>query len=143
MQTTVAVASAHAAEDLRQLQGWLLQEPELRGCVRLAEHPPEPGHLGADPGLMSVLLDSGPAAATVLTSAVVAWLRHRTTDVDCTITMPNGRTLTFSAKRVQESDMQAQHELIRDVSAKLADDSVDEPEADKTEAGDGDPKSAP
>lgn len=143
METTVAVAGARAAADLRELRSSLMQEPELRGRVHLTERPPEPDHLGADPGLMSVLLDFGPTAATVLTSAVVAWLRHRTSDVDCTITMPNGRTFTFSAKRVQESDMEAQHELIRDVSAKLADDGVDEPEADKTETGDRDPDSAP
>lgn len=139
METTVAVASAHAAEDLRQLQGWLLQEPELRGRIHLAERPPEPGHLGTVPELVSVLLDSGPTAATVLTSAVVAWLRHRTSDVDCTITMPNGSTIALSAKRVQESGMQAQHELIRDVSAKLA----DKTELAEAEVEGRDPDSAP
>lgn len=121
METTVAVASSRAAEDLRQLQAWLLQEPELRGRVRLAERPPEPGHLGGAPELVSVLLGPG-AATSALASALITWLRHRTSDVDCTITKSDGSTFHLSAKRVQESGMDAHHELIRDAAARLAKD---------------------
>lgn len=136
METTVAVAGARAAADLRELQSSLLKEPELRGRVHLAQRPPEPGHLGGVPELVSILLDSGTTAITVLASAVITWLRYRTSDVDCTITKPDGSTITLSAKRVQESGMEDQHELIRDVSAKLAG-------AAETESEDHDPKSAP
>ncbi len=142
METTVAVAGDHAAEDLRELRSSLLREPELRGRVHLTERPPDPEHLGTVPDLISVLLQSG-TAATVLTSAVVTWLRHRTSDVDCTITRSDGSTFTLSAKRVQESGMEAEHELIREVSAALANGGVDGPEAAETENEDRDPESAP
>lgn len=143
METTVAVAGARPAADLRELQSSLLREPELRGRVHLTEHPPEPGHLGTVPYLVSVLLESGTTAVTALASAVIMWLRYRTSDVNCTITRSDGNTFTLTAKRVQESGMEAQHELIRDVSAKLATDGVDEAETDEAGTDDHDPKSAP
>ena len=131
MKTTVALAGTHPAADLRELQSSLLQEPELRGCVHLAVRPPERDHLGGVSDVMSVVLDSGPTAVTVLVSAVITWLRYRTSDVNCTITKPDGSTITLSAKRVQQSGMEDQHELIRDVSARLSDGSNPEAEGDE------------
>lgn len=129
METTVTLPDARSAEDLRELHSWLLQEPELRGCVHLAERPPEPGHLGTVPELVLALVQSG-TTASVLTSAVFAWLRYRTSDVDCRIATSNGRSFEFSAKRVQASGLQAEHQLIREVSAALTDDIAAEPGAE-------------
>lgn len=133
MKTTVALAGTHPAADLRELQSSLLQEPELRGRVHLAERPPERGHLGGVSDVMSVLLGAGPTTVTVLVSAVITWLRYRTSDVNCTITKPDGSTITLSAKRVQQAGMEDQHELIRDVSERLS--SGGTPEAEDNQEG--------
>ena len=118
MDATVAVTGAHAAEDLRQLRAWLAQEPELRGNIQLIERPPGRDHLGGTPEILSFALGGG-TGASVLASAIVAWLRYRTSDVVCTVTKSNGSSVRVSAERVRDSGMAAQQRLVRELAATL------------------------
>ena len=62
--------------DLRSLYGWLRNEDDLRGCVRLSRPPIGDEEMGTGPDAIMVALGSG-GALTVLASAVPTWLRQR------------------------------------------------------------------
>jgi hypothetical protein len=115
MDFSVSVAGTQAPDELRSLYSWLMDEPELRGRVRLVERPPEPGVLGSVPELLQIA--AGPGAAAALASAVIAWIRHRTTDVVYRFTRPDGTVIELSAARLRRADLPAQQQLLRDLAA--------------------------
>ena len=98
MVFTISLESGDA-EGLRSLFTWLNEAPKLRGRVRMAAHA-DPGTLGSAPGWLEVLLQTGlPATASVLGSAIVVWLRQRTTDIKLTVKRPDGALFELSLKR--------------------------------------------
>jgi hypothetical protein len=119
MGVTVSVAGRDAAaEELRSLFTWLAGEEEFRGRVRLVEAAPEPGTLGGWPEAVVVALSQG-GAVTVLASAVIAWIRHRTSEVTCTMTRPDGTSVELTATRVRRTDLAGVGELVEQVAAAL------------------------
>jgi hypothetical protein len=118
---TVSVAGRDAAvEELRFLFTWLAGDEEFRGRVRLVEAAPEPGTLGGWPEAVVVSLGQG-GAVTVLASAVIAWIRHRTSTVTCTVTRPDGTSVQLAATRVRSVDLAGVRELVEQVAAALGD----------------------
>lgn len=94
---TVSVVGRDAAvEELRSLFTWLAGDEEFRGRVRLVETAPEPGTLGGWPEAVVALVQGG--AVTVLASPVIAWMRHRTSEVTCIVTRPDGTSAEVTAK---------------------------------------------
>ena len=61
MEITVTVTGSGDARDLGSLRDWLRDEPELRGRVRLAVQPPDPGAMGGLSDLLTVAV--GPPCA--------------------------------------------------------------------------------
>ncbi|MFF4735305.1 hypothetical protein ACFY2W_05300 [Streptomyces sp. NPDC001262] len=123
MDVTVSVAETNkeasaVAEQTRSLYSWLIQEEELRGRVRLADPEPEPGTLGVLPTELLVALAPG-GVGTVLASAVIAWIRHRTGEVSCTMTRPDGTSVKVTGKRVRDVDAARLSELVQSVAARL------------------------
>jgi len=114
---SITVAGS-AADQLRSLYTWLVAEEDLRGRVQLAEPSPSQGTLGSAPEVLVVALSQGGAGA-VLASAVVAWVRHRTSDVVCRVRRPDGVTAEVSGKRVREADAAMLRELVAEVSRSL------------------------
>jgi hypothetical protein len=122
MDVTVSVVGrdAVAVEELRFLFTWLGEEEEFRGRVRLVEAAPEPGALGGWPEAVTVALGEG-GAVTVLASAVISWIRHRTSDVTCTMTRRDGTSVKLEATRVRGTDLAELGELVDQVVAALGD----------------------
>ncbi|MGH3621934.1 MAG: effector-associated constant component EACC1 [Sciscionella sp.] len=119
MDVTIGVAGRDAAVgELRSLFSWLVQEEELRGRVKLVETAPEPGTLGGWPEALVVALGQG-GAITVLASAVIAWIRHRTSEVTCTLTRPDGTSVTVAAARVRRADLVNVGEFVEQVAGAL------------------------
>jgi hypothetical protein len=90
------------------LSAWLRDEPDLRGRVRTVHRPPAAGELG---GALQLVVDvvTSPSVATgavlvALSKAVTTWLRERHSDVEVTITGPDGRTATVNVKRVRDAE---------------------------------------
>jgi hypothetical protein len=101
VDVVVAVEGLGAGDELRSLYGWLVGEEELRGRVHLKESAPDPGRLGTLPLGLEIAL--APGGGVVLASAVVAWLRYRTSDLVCRVIRPDGGVVEVSAKRVRDS----------------------------------------
>lgn len=122
MDVTVSVLErkAVAVEELRSLFTWLGGEEEFRGRVRLVEAVPEPGTLGGWPEAVAVALGEG-GAVTVLASAVMSWIRHRTSDVTCTMTRRDGMSVELTATRVRGTDLAGLGELVEQTAAALGD----------------------
>lgn len=118
VDVTVAVTGAGVADELRSLHEWLVAEEELRGRVRLVESPPPPGTLGSVPELLAVVLAPGGVAA-VLASTVIAWMRHRTGEVACKLTRPDGTSVEISAQRVRGTDVAEVRELVAELAETL------------------------
>jgi hypothetical protein len=113
--------TAHAdqpVEELRSLWEWLGDVDVLRGRVRPLESPPVPGTLGPVLDALSVAL--GPAGAvTGLTTALLSWIRYRTTDVSLRLNRPGGGSIEISAKRVRALDASALHAEVEQLSRAL------------------------
>lgn len=119
MDVTVSVAGRDAAvEELRSLFTWLTTEEEFRGRVQLVEVAPEPGSLGGWPEELVVAISQG-GSVTVLASAVIAWIRYRTSEVTCTLTRPDGTSVELTAARVRSTDVAGVGELVEQVAATL------------------------
>jgi hypothetical protein len=84
VDVNVAMAGNNAADELRSLRAWLIEEDQLRGRVQLVADAPEHGTLGPDVQALVVALGPGGAVA-VLAGGLVAWLRQRTSDVRITV----------------------------------------------------------
>jgi hypothetical protein len=121
MDVTVSVVGRDAGgEELRSLFTWLAGEDEFRGQVRLVEAAPEAGTLGGWPEAVVVALGQG-GAVTVLASAVIAWVRHRTSEVTCMVSRPDGTSVQLTAARVRSTDLAGVGELVEQVAAALGD----------------------
>jgi len=108
------------AEELRSLFSWLAKDEEFRGRVRLMETMPASGTLGGWPEAVVVTLGQG-GALTVLASAVISWIRHRTSDVTCTLKRPDGTSVELMATRIRGADLSEVGELVEQVGAVLSD----------------------
>ncbi len=123
MDVSVTVAGSDSGQ-IPSLYTWLVGEEELRGRVQLAEPSPSEGTLGSATEGLVVALSQGGAGA-VLASAVVSWVRHRTSDVVCRLRRPDGTTAEVSAQRVRGADAAMIRELVAEVTRSLEEDSSD------------------
>lgn len=99
MSIAITTDDGVSTDELRSLRNWLSGEPELHGRVSLVEQPPSPDKLGALLDALSVAVASG-GALSVLASAIVVWLRNRTSDV--TLHISNGRRhVKLQSKRIR------------------------------------------
>jgi hypothetical protein len=102
---------------LRDLHAWLLDEPELRGRVRLREAPIAPGELGPAADALQLVLGAGGGAATAA-SVIIAWLRSRSGEVTVKLTRGD-ETLEVTAKGVKGLDPVALRELSTHITKQL------------------------
>ncbi|MFB8203130.1 effector-associated constant component EACC1 [Kitasatospora purpeofusca] len=104
MDARIAIAGGDP-EDLPSLYEWLVGEDELRGLVRISQRPIGQTELGSAVDLLTVALGAG-GAGSVLSSALITWLRARRTSAKVTVEA-EGRSVTLEI------------ETLRDVSALL------------------------
>jgi hypothetical protein len=90
----------------------LVAEDELRGRVRVMTPPPEPGTLGSVVEALAISLGPG-GAATVLASALIAWIRRQRTNIKLKVVRADGSSTELLLDHVP---------LSGDDGAKLAED---------------------
>jgi Effector Associated Constant Component 1 len=103
MDLTVVISGPGAADEVRSLRGWLADDEELRGVARLDSAGAQPGTLGPAVETLAIALGPGGVSAALATS-LVAWLRHRTSDVTISAPDSDGREVRLSATRVRGLD---------------------------------------
>lgn len=120
MDAAVIVEGPGALDQLRSLQKWLGDVDELRGRVSAQESPPVPGTLG--PVLDALAVGLGPGgAATAFATAIIAWLRSRRGEVRIKVTLPEGRSVELTTKRVAGLDADALRQHVDQVATMLND----------------------
>ena len=119
MDLTVVISGPAAADEARSLRAWLADDEELRGLARLDSAGPQPGTLGPAVETLAIALGPGGVSAALATS-LVAWLRHRTSDVTITARGSDGREVRLSATRVRGLDTGQLRELTADLADDLA-----------------------
>jgi hypothetical protein len=72
----IAVYGPYRPDLTRDLFGWFIDEPDLRGRVRIVEGGPVPYSLGTGEIVLEAVLGPGGAVTAVVTVAVT-WLRSR------------------------------------------------------------------
>ncbi|MCX4429552.1 effector-associated constant component EACC1 [Streptomyces mirabilis] len=115
---TLEVEGHRATDELRSLREWLLNEEELRGRVRLVDGPVAPGTLGSGVEALAVILAPG-GIATAVASVLIAWIRHRTSDVTLKVTRPDGTSYELSATDVPDFSTTAVADLAAQLSASV------------------------
>ena len=105
MQARIVVDGRDA--DRESLWDWLRNEPELRGRLQLSAAPTPGGAMGAP---IEVVIQVGAvlAGASAVWAAVAkslsVWLVQRRSDLTITVTGPDGRKVSVSAKRVADPE---------------------------------------
>ncbi|MEU6406388.1 hypothetical protein [Streptomyces sp. NPDC046985] len=103
---------------VHDLSAWLGRQRDLRGVITRAGAAPRPGAMGASTDVLTALLVPG-GVATVLASAVVAWVRSRTGKQTVTFTRPDGAQLTVTTEGVKDLSAAQVSALVRDLAATL------------------------
>jgi Effector Associated Constant Component 1 len=128
-RVTITPGSETAADELYSLRAWLLEEDELRGRVRVVEHPPAPGKLGTLPEALTIVLGPG-GVSTVVAGALIAWMRYRTSDVRLKVTGSDGSTVEVDGRRLRSlsaTDVAAQLDHLRRILEEQSGDRCDSP----------------
>jgi hypothetical protein len=112
MESTVMI-SGQDPDELRNLNMWLLDEPELRRRVTLLEQPPQEGHMsgGVLSGLAIAAGQTGILA--VIARSLTNWLGPRRGKVSVTIRRPDGGELEFTADQTRGATMDDVHRMIK------------------------------
>jgi hypothetical protein len=130
----VTVLGGSDQDQVRGLRGWLAAEEELRGRIQLLEPRPEPGRLGTLADTLIVSLGSG-GAATVLASALVSWIRHRTGDTRAVLRKPDGSEIELAAHRIRGLDATAVQSIVNELTQSLGEINGQEDHGDGHTAG--------
>jgi hypothetical protein len=101
MHVTVAVDGDDARASLESLFEWLRHEDALRGHIQLRPSTLTPGAMGPLNEALLVVLGSG-GAASVLAHSLTEWVKQRTSDVQLTLTRPNGETISVDGRRIRD-----------------------------------------
>ena len=96
--------SAGGLPELGDLGKWLSGEDELRGRVTALRRPPVDGELGLVADVLQVALAPG-GAAMALTTALITWIRHRSTKLSIKLTHADGSTTEIDVDKYREKAM--------------------------------------
>lgn len=105
MQARIAVDGRDA--DRESLWDWLRHEPELRGRLQLSTAPTPDDAMGAPTDLViqgSAALAGASAVWAALAKSLSVWLVQRRSDLTITVTGPDRRSVSVSAKRVANAE---------------------------------------
>jgi len=90
MNVEINISGSSDAEEVKNLEDWLLDEPGLAGCpVTRPPARPEPGQMGALSDVLVVALGSG-GMGVALANSLSVWLRTRVSDVSLRIRTKQG-----------------------------------------------------
>lgn len=103
MEMTISVVGRDSADELRSLRAWLAEERSLRNGVRLVDSAEVVGTLGSVVDVLAVTVGPG-GLVTALATALVSWIRHRTSDVTLRVTRPDGTKIELTAARLPGAD---------------------------------------
>ncbi|HEY0531835.1 MAG TPA: hypothetical protein VGD29_09585 [Actinoplanes sp.] len=103
----------------KSLADFLQVQPALRGRIQLTTDRQRPG--GITQSVATVLAEVGPAAATALGTALVTWLRHRTSNTRITVRRPDGTRLELQAQRIRGLGAQEVTQLVTQLADALTD----------------------
>ena len=127
MQARIAVDGRDA--DRESLCDWLRNEPELRGRLQLSAAPTPDGTMGAPTDLVvqvSAALAGASAIWAALAKSLSVWLVQRRSDLTITVTGPDGRKVSVSAKRAVDPEQILRRVLETTTSTVLSDPGADE-----------------
>lgn len=104
IELAISQVSSQSAADLRSLLAWLQREPALRGAVGFS-----PSRRGsADMGAVSDAIAVADAVSRggtgiALAGALSVWLRNRRSDIEVTVTGPDG-SATINIRRAKDTE---------------------------------------
>jgi hypothetical protein len=103
MDVELTVRGHRYFEELKNLQDWLLDDPDLASCpVTRPADSPRPGEMGALSDALVVALGSG-GAGTALASSLVVWLRTRVGDITVRVRTPAGEA-ELTTRNVKDAE---------------------------------------
>lgn len=142
MDVVVRVEGPGAADELRSLRTWLIDDDDFRGRVQLHEADPAQETLtgGIVNGLTIAVGSLGAALATVL----VTWLKTRVGRIRLRVTRPDGAVVVMNAEQVRGLDAEGVGLRVAQVADLLNANPQPQCPAARTTAhsGDGDPPRA-
>ncbi|WP_107657320.1 effector-associated constant component EACC1 [Nocardia suismassiliense] len=127
MDVLVESVGPDGADALQEFDKELLNDARWRGRVALVERPAPPGTLG--PVLEAVRIALEPQTLALLVTAVISYLRYRTTDLDLKIVRTDSKTeVVLSGRRIKGHDHAALARELADAVSRLEPPDADDPQ---------------
>ena len=112
MEARISLSGNGQIDELESLDGWLRDESQLAGRVKVSRATPREGELGAMADALVVAVGSG-GTLSVLAASLHAWLsRPRRSDVRIRVQGSGGRVAEITADRVDPGQVEV---LLRQV----------------------------
>jgi hypothetical protein len=102
VEVVVSVEGPGAADELRSLRTWLVDDDDFRGRVRLHETDPIQGTMTG--GIVNALTVAVGSLGTALATVLVTWLKSRVGRVRLRVTRPDGTLVELNAEQVRGLD---------------------------------------
>ncbi len=119
MDVVIAVEGPAAADELRSLQLWLIDDDDFRGLVRLHNTAPASGTMsGAIVDGLTIAVSS--SLGTALATVLVTWLKTRVGKVQFRLTRPDGAMIEMTAEQVRGLDAEGAWRRVGQVADLLA-----------------------
>lgn len=128
---TIAAGGGPPGDPERDLGRWLSEREQLRGRVSVVEQRSQPGALSDS--VVTVIANLSSASVGAFASALIAWIRHRTTDTRVTVRRADGTRWEISARRVRALNASEVTALVDQVGRLVGEPSAEEPQASRGE----------
>jgi hypothetical protein len=120
----IVAGADSSGEELRSLYGWLVEDPEFRGRVRMHTAAPRPGEMGLDTYSMMVDVAAGgglvmAASVRTLGTVLVTWLKARKNPVDLTLRGTDGAEVKLSAGAVSDLPADGVSQMLDEMARRL------------------------
>lgn len=102
VDVVVRVEGPGAADELRSLRTWLVDDDDFRGRVRL--HEADPARETLTGGIVNALTVAVGSLGTALATVLVTWLRTRVGRVRLRVTRPDGEVVELNVEQVRGLD---------------------------------------
>jgi hypothetical protein len=99
VSVTVADPQHRDGEPERELGRWLAEQGQLRERIQLVQSGRQTGALNET--ILTIVAELSAPTLAAFATALVAWLRHRTSDTRIVLRRPDGARFELSARRVR------------------------------------------
>lgn len=116
--TELRLTGSDDPAEIRELEAFLTNDPELRRWVAARVTAPEPGTMGSVADVLVVALGQG-GTATALASVLISWIRRQRSKISVHARCACGKEITVSADHIRSLTAEQLRDQVGDLAEQL------------------------